>query len=254
MPAQMTVEKSIARIGGEPGGQIGARRLRFAALVADMGEPVRAMRVVRVQRHRPLDLRPGRRELSILGQRHRVIGQEPVIVAVMRGEAVHQLGDLVLLPDPAGAADQAVRVRGNGNHQRIARPRRQMRVHGGDRGVGLAREDKVEKRDMAGLPLGQAGGHFLGRRQGRPRRRDIAFPHQHLGLAGMGQGKTGVGGDGAVIGLDRAGVEGQRQLATPRHRRPARRRTRWTRQGRIDLPASRTPAAVPEIDIGRRGR
>ena len=29
----------------------------------------------------------------------------------------------------------------------------------------------------------------------------------------MGQGKTGVGGDGAVKGLDRAGVEGQRQIA-----------------------------------------
>ena len=41
----------------------------------------------------------------------------------------------------------------------------------------------------------------------------VAFPHQDLGLAGMGQGKTGVGGDGAVKGLDRAGVEGQRQIA-----------------------------------------
>ena len=29
----------------------------------------------------------------------------------------------------------------------------------------------------------------------------------------MGQGKTGVGGDGAIIGLDRAGIEGQRQIA-----------------------------------------
>ena len=29
----------------------------------------------------------------------------------------------------------------------------------------------------------------------------------------MGQGETGVGGDGAVKRLDRAGVEGQRQIA-----------------------------------------
>jgi hypothetical protein len=29
----------------------------------------------------------------------------------------------------------------------------------------------------------------------------------------MGQGKTGVGGDGSVIGLGCAGVEGQRQIA-----------------------------------------
>ena len=29
----------------------------------------------------------------------------------------------------------------------------------------------------------------------------------------MGQGETGIGGDGAVKGLDRAGIEGQRQIA-----------------------------------------
>ena len=142
-----------------------------------------------------------------------MIGQEPEIVAVMRGEAVHQHRDLVLLPDAAGGADQAVRVRGSGEHQRVARPCRQMRVQGGDRGVGPAREHEVEERDVTGLARRQTGGHVLGRRQGRPRRRHVAFPHQHLGLAGMGQGKTGVGGDGAVKGLDRAGVEGQRQIA-----------------------------------------
>ena len=48
-------------------------------------------------------------------------------------------------------------------------------------------------------------GHVVGRRQGRPRRRHIRFPHQYLGLAGMGQGETGVGGTGAVKGLDHAG-------------------------------------------------
>ena len=67
MPAQMTIEKADARIGREPRGQIGARRLRFAALVADMDEAVRAVRVLLVHRHGSLDLRAGRRELSVFG-------------------------------------------------------------------------------------------------------------------------------------------------------------------------------------------
>jgi hypothetical protein len=42
-----------------------------------------------------------------------MVRQEPVIVAEMRRDAVHQLGDLVLLPEAAGTADQAIRVGGN---------------------------------------------------------------------------------------------------------------------------------------------
>src|SRR5215813_7771512 len=49
--------------------------------------------------------------------------------------------------------------------------------------------------------------------QGRARPRDIAFAHQHLGLAGVPQSETGLGGDGAVIGRQRARVEGQRPLS-----------------------------------------
>ena len=41
-----------------------------------------------------------------------MVGQKPVIVAVMRRDAVHQIGDLVLLPQTAGTADQAVWVGG----------------------------------------------------------------------------------------------------------------------------------------------
>lgn len=66
---------------------------------------------------------------------------------------------------------------------------------------------------MTGLARRQTRGHILGRREGRTRRCDVALAHQYLGLAGMGQGETGVGGDGAVKGLDRARVEGQRQIA-----------------------------------------
>ncbi len=173
---------------------------------------MRAMRVVRVGRDRLLDLRSGRRELPILGQRHGVIGEEPEIIAVMPSEAVHQLRDPALLSDPARAADEAVRVRGYGDHQRVARPCSQMRVQRGDRGLGPAREYQVEEPDVAGFALGQAGCRLLRRRQPCPCGREIALPQQHLRLAHIGQGKTRVGGDGAVISLGRAGIECQRQV------------------------------------------
>src|ERR1700751_4885942 len=64
-----------------------------------MGEAMRAVGVVRVRGQGLLDLLPSQRELSILGQPHRMIGKEPIIVAVMWGEAVHQRRDLVFLSD-----------------------------------------------------------------------------------------------------------------------------------------------------------
>ena len=174
---------------------------------------MRAMGVVRVHRHGPLDLRPGGRELPVLGQRHGMVGQEPGIVAVMRREAVHQHGDRVLLPEAAGGADQAVGVGGRGQHQRVARPGRQMLVQGGDRGVGLAREHQLEERDVTGLARRQAGGELLAAASAARAASYVALPQQDLRLAGMGQGEAGIGGDGAVVGLDRARIEGQRPVA-----------------------------------------
>ena len=119
-----------------------------------MGKAMRSVRVVWVRRDRALDLRSGRRELPILGQRHGVIRHEPEIIAVMRGETVHQLGDLVFLSDTPGAADQAVRIGGRRDHQRIARPCREVRVQGSDRGVGPAPEYKIEEPDVTGFAFG----------------------------------------------------------------------------------------------------
>ena len=76
-----------------------------------------------------------------------------------------------------------------------------------------AREHKIEETDVTSLALRQTDSRVLGRPQGHPCCRDVALSHQYLGLTGMGQGKTGVGGDGAVKGLDRAWVKGQRQIA-----------------------------------------
>ena len=136
-----------------------------------------------------------------------MMGQEPKIVAVMRGEPPKHR-DLVLLTDTARRTKQAVRVGGSGEHQRVARPCHQMLAQCGNRGVGLAREHQVEESDVAGLARRQTGGHVLGRRQGHARRRHVAFPHQYLGLAGLCHGKTRVRGDGAIKHLDRARIEG----------------------------------------------
>ena len=154
-----------------------------------------------------------------------MIGQEPEVVAVVRRQAVHQFGNLVLLANASGAAEQAVRVCGGRDNQRIARPSRQVRVQGGDRVVGPAGKSEVEERDVTGFSLRQARNEALGCRQRRTRGRDIAFSRQHLRLAGMGHGKTGVGGNGSVVRLGRAGVKRQRQIGgldvgVPRRSRP----------------------------------
>jgi hypothetical protein len=173
---------------------------------------MRAMRVVRVCRHRLLDLRSGRRELPILGQRHGVIGREPKIIAVVRGQTVDHLRDLALLSDTAGAADHSVGVRGYGNNQGVTRPCREMRVQGGDCRFCSAREYKIEKPDVAGFAFGQTGRKVLRRRQRCLRCRDVALPHQYLRLAPVGQGKIRVRCNGPVISLGRAGIECQCQI------------------------------------------
>ena len=61
MPAEMAVEKPVTRIGGEPGGEESAGVFQRAALVTDMGEAVRRMRVFWVGGHRALYRRPSRR-------------------------------------------------------------------------------------------------------------------------------------------------------------------------------------------------
>jgi len=159
-----------------------------------------------------LDLRSGRRELPILGQRHGVIRPEPKIIAVVRGQTIHHLRDLALLSDPAGAANYSVGVRGYGNNQRVARPCREMRVQGGDCRLCSAREHQIKKPDMASFTLGQTSGHVLRGRQRRLCGRDVALPHQHLRLTHVSQRKTRLGGNGPVIRLGCAGVKRQRSI------------------------------------------
>src|SRR5256885_856382 len=81
----------IAGIAGKPGGEEVAAAIRIVALVADVRDTMRAMRVLPVEHHGSFDLRSRLRDTAVLAERDRVIGEEPVIVAVMRGETVEQL-------------------------------------------------------------------------------------------------------------------------------------------------------------------
>ena len=65
-----------------------------------------------------------------------------------------------------------------------------MLVHCSNRGIGLAAEDQVEKRDVACLAWRQAGRQFGCLGLGEACRGYLAFAHQHLGLTGMGERET----------------------------------------------------------------
>src|ERR1041385_3791159 len=118
----MAIEKAFARICAEPGREERTGHVQLAALVTNMSVAMGTMRVVRVCSDGSLDLLPGRRKLPILRERHCMISREPKIIAVVRGQAVHQHRDLALLSDATGAANQAVRVCGTGDYQRVSRP------------------------------------------------------------------------------------------------------------------------------------
>ena len=66
MPAEMPAERPIAGIAGEPGGEEVAAAIRIVALVADVRDTMRAMRVLPVEHHGSFDLRSRLRDTAIL--------------------------------------------------------------------------------------------------------------------------------------------------------------------------------------------
>ena len=127
MPTQMAEQQAIARICGEPGRQEAASGVRIALLVAQVRTGVSCPGVVRVLRERSIDLRASGVSLSILGERHAVMGREPPIVTVARGKPVQQVQQRALLPGAAGTADQAVGERGGAKHHHVSWPPVQVR-------------------------------------------------------------------------------------------------------------------------------
>ena len=172
--------------------------------------------VVRVLCEGSIDLWAGGIPLTVLRQRHSVMRGEPPVVAVARREPVQQRQQHALLPGPAGTADQAVGECGGAEHHGVARPGVQMRIHCGKCGFAVAPHKQVEICDMACFPLRQTGDDGFGRRDRGARRRRFAAFEQHMRPRGMGERKTGIRGDGAIEGFERAGVHGQLRLAALR--------------------------------------
>src|SRR5436305_12698509 len=84
--------------------------------------------VARVLGEGSLDFWAGGISLSILRERHPMMGREPPIIAVARGQSVQQVQQRVFLPNATGTADQAIGECGGSEHKSIARPGVQVRV------------------------------------------------------------------------------------------------------------------------------
>src|SRR6266852_3977604 len=98
--------------------------------------------VVRVLGEGAIDLGTGGSWLSILRERHAMMGREPPIVPVARGKPVQQVQERAFLPGAAGTANEAVGERGGAEYQGVAWPGVQVRGQRGERGFGVARASK----------------------------------------------------------------------------------------------------------------
>ena len=154
------------------------------------------------------DLWAGGLSLSILRKRHAMMGREPPIVAITRGEPLQQVEERPFLPGAAGVADQAVGERRSAEHQDIA-PGIQVRRQCGKRRFGITHGKQAEKCDVADFALGQPDHEGIGRRHRHACCRCLPAFLQRVSLGGMGEGKAGVSGDGTIERLDRTGVHGQ---------------------------------------------
>jgi hypothetical protein len=111
MPIQVTVQRAVARKGRKPRRQEGPGRVRIALLIAEVRAGVRGPGVFGVL---------GRLSLSILRERHPVMGRKPPVVAVDGRKVFQQVQQSAFLPCAAGTADQAVGERSGGQHHGIA--------------------------------------------------------------------------------------------------------------------------------------
>jgi hypothetical protein len=127
-------------------------------------------------------------------------------------ERGHQRGQARLLPALAGGAVQPVRVGRGVEHDRVARPLREVGFQNteGD-GDGLGHQG-AEEADLAGLARGGAGqqGFGLVERGAGPWR--VGEHQQHLGARGMRQGEAGVGGHRRVEGRQHAVMQHQQAV------------------------------------------
>ena len=223
MPTQMAIQRTVARIAVQPRCQEAAGRVRIALLIAEMRARMRSPGVVQILPERSIDLRLCGSVLAVLRQRHAVMRGEPPIVAVVRGKPNQQVQQGAFLPGATGTADQAVGEGGGAEHHCVARPRIEVRGQRGQRTLGIACHQQVEERDMAGFPLGEAGGKAPGCCHRLACRRSVSAFQQRMRPGGMGEGKAGFGRDGTIERLERAWPHGQlrraaRHVGVPRGR------------------------------------
>src|SRR6266700_1102965 len=98
MPTQMAIQRTVARIPGQPRCQEVAGGVRITLLIAEMRASVRRPRVVRITPQRSIDLRTRGSVLAVLRQRYAVMRREPPIVAVVRGKPNQQVQQRAFLP------------------------------------------------------------------------------------------------------------------------------------------------------------
>ena len=89
-----------------------------------------------------------------------------------------------------------------------------MHIQGIQRGGGLAIQDHGEEGDMAGLPRRQPRGQRLRRGDRGARARHVRLHRRRPSLGDMGEREIGIGGDGPVEGIQRAGIHRQQQFGS----------------------------------------
>src|SRR4029077_18777159 len=116
----------------------------IALLIAKVRQSVCCPGIFRVLGERSFDLWAGGMALSILRERHAVMGCEPPVVVPARREVFQQLQQRALLPGAAGIADQAVGECCAPESQGAARRGVRVSVHGGTPPPGAPRHKQVE--------------------------------------------------------------------------------------------------------------
>ena len=216
MPAQMPMESPVPRIGGKPGGEEAAARVRIATFVHKHARTRArherffgsALWSARSSDERPQAGHPrttpshGRP-----GTSNRRRNAEQGCPSAPRSAASAQYGRSRQSP-PLGFAAVAT-IRASRGHAARCVCKTAIDV------VGPARERQVEEPDVTGLARRQTSGHVLWPPQGQRAPPEPCLPASAPGaLPAWARAKTRVGRQGAIKGLGRAGVKCQRQIAT----------------------------------------
>ena len=208
MPVQVAVHTAEAGVAGQPVADERDPFIGVTIFVADMRVGMRDRPVVPIAREGALDDTPSLGVPAGFRDRHAVMGAEPPVVAVCRGEPVEERRQFLNAAGAARNADEAELVGGGGEDHRVGGPAFGV---GADRGEGITVEQHLKHADMAGLAL--VGGACGGSGNGLPRGRYLAAELQQPRFAGMRQGEVRIGLDCPIERATCTGIEGQQQIA-----------------------------------------